>query len=95
MRKFLSLSVGVTCGAALFALGACSPASAPQVDQANADLKAAGESTQAAAEHLGDAAKQDSKSAAESAQAAADRAQAATGSAIEKAGADMKADAKK
>ena len=95
MRVSLSLATAAAGLAVLLALGACSPAAEPQVNQANADLKAAGESTQAAAQHLGDAAKQDTRSAAESAKAAADRAQTATGSAIEKAGADMKADAKK
>ena len=87
MRAALVLSLALT---AALSLGACSKSAQPQVHEANADLKAAGESTQNAAEHLGEAASRDATSASDSAKSGAANARNATGDALEKAGADMK-----
>ncbi len=81
MRLALSLIAAI-------ALTACSPAATPKVDQAGADLKAAGQAGDAAVENLAGAAVVDAKT-------GAARAATATGTAMERAGSDLKAQANK
>ena len=73
---------------AVFALAACSKDDNPKVDQAGADLSDAAQSTGSAVNNLAGAA-------ADSAKSGAAKAETATGTAMEKAGASVKAQGQK
>ena len=92
MRAFwLPLTVTV---AAVLSLGACTRSENPHVAQAGEDMKTAGVATGDAAGNLGQAAKEDAGRAADDAKAATARAQVKTGDALERAGRNLKADAR-
>ena len=87
MRAILALT-------AVMVLAACSPQN-PKAEQANADLKTAADASGSAVNNLAGATADSAKTAAATADAAADRAKMATGTAMQKAGTDLKSDAHK
>ena len=99
MRTALVLAVAI---AGLAPIAACSRSEGPQASRAAADMHAAGDSTREAADHVGDAldhagdaAARDADKAAEDARRDADKAGVATGNALQRAGADVKDDARR
>ena len=75
-------------------LAACTRSDDPHVAAAGQDLKEAGAATGAAADHLGDAAADNARQAARDAEHATAKAQVKTGVALERAGRNLKADAR-
>lgn len=87
MRIFVAI-------AGVLALAACSPEN-PKVDQANADLKTAADASGSAVNNLAGATADSAQAAAAGAKEDAAKAATATGTAMQKAGTDIKADANK
>jgi hypothetical protein len=93
MRAAYSLPLIIAAATAL-TLGACSRADDGHVAQAGQDLRAAGAATGDAADHLGAAAAHDARAADDAAAHATEKAQAKTGDALERAGKNLKDDAR-